>query len=77
MWVGCGSRPSADLRRLRHQPARACATLAPVADGLIVGSAMVRRIAEAASRPRDQVLKELGDYVAKLVAALSSDALGR
>ncbi len=45
-------------------------TLAPVADGLIVGSAVVRRIAEAASRPRDQVLKELGDYVAKLVAAL-------
>lgn len=44
--------------------------LAPVADGLIVGSAIVRRIAEAASRPRADVLKEVGDYVATLVAAL-------
>ena len=30
--------------------------LAPVADGLIVGSAIVRRIAEAATKPREQVL---------------------
>lgn len=44
--------------------------LAPVADGLIVGSAVVRRVAEAATRPREQVLRELGDYVATLVAAL-------
>jgi tryptophan synthase alpha chain len=40
-----------------------------VADGLIVGSGMVRRMAEAATRPREEVLKELGDYVAELVAA--------
>ena len=44
--------------------------LAPVADGLIVGSAIVRRAAEAASKPRDQVLAEIGDYVADLVAAM-------
>ena len=44
--------------------------LATVADGLIVGSAIVRRIAEAASRPRQQVLTEVGDYVASLIAAL-------
>jgi len=44
--------------------------LAPVADGLIVGSAIVRRIATAADAPRDKVLKEIGDYVAGLVAAL-------
>jgi tryptophan synthase alpha chain len=44
--------------------------LAPVADGLIVGSAIVRRIAEAATKPRDQVLREVGDYVAELLAAL-------
>jgi tryptophan synthase alpha chain len=44
--------------------------LAPVADGLIVGSALVRRVAEAAARPRQQVLKEIGDYVAELLAAL-------
>jgi len=45
--------------------------LAPVADGLIVGSAIVRRIAEASIRPRDQVLAEIGDYVAGLLAALA------
>ncbi|TWT30317.1 Tryptophan synthase alpha chain [Posidoniimonas corsicana] len=44
--------------------------LAPVADGLIVGSAVVRRIATAAERPRDEVLKEVGDYVAELLAAM-------
>jgi tryptophan synthase alpha chain len=44
--------------------------LAPVADGLIVGSAIVRRMADAASRPREIVLKEIGDYVESLIAAL-------
>ena len=44
--------------------------LAPVADGLIVGSAIVRRIATAESRPREQVIKEVGDYVSSLMAAL-------
>jgi len=44
--------------------------LAPVADGLIVGSALVRRIAEAGSRPLDEVLREIGEYAAGLLAAL-------
>jgi tryptophan synthase alpha chain len=44
--------------------------LAPVADGLIVGSAVVRRIADAETKPRDAVLKDVGDYVASLVHAL-------
>ncbi|HEX4414142.1 MAG TPA: tryptophan synthase subunit alpha [Lacipirellulaceae bacterium] len=44
--------------------------LAPVADGLIVGSAIVRRIATAAEQPREKVLKEVGDYVSELLAAL-------
>ena len=44
--------------------------LAPVADGLIVGSAIVRRIATAAEKPREQVLREVGNYVAELLAAL-------
>jgi len=48
--------------------------LAPVADGLIVGSAIVRRVAAAATRPRDEVLREVGDYVASLVAALPKPA---
>jgi tryptophan synthase alpha chain len=45
--------------------------LAPVADGLIVGSAIVRRIATAAERPREQVLREVGDYVSTLLEALN------
>lgn len=43
--------------------------LAPVADGLIVGSAIVRRVAEAAERPQGEVLKDVGDYVAELLKA--------
>jgi tryptophan synthase alpha chain len=44
--------------------------LAPVADGLIVGSAIVRRIAQAEEKPRQQVLSDVGQYVADLLAAL-------
>ena len=47
--------------------------LAPVADGLIVGSAIVRRIATAAERPRDEVLREVGEYVSELLAAMTND----
>jgi tryptophan synthase alpha chain len=46
--------------------------LAPVADGLIVGSAIVRRIAEAVRQPRQQVLAEIGAYVRQLLGALES-----
>lgn len=46
--------------------------LAPVADGLIVGSAIVRRVAEAAHRDRDDVRREVREYVAQLIAALRS-----
>ncbi len=44
--------------------------LAPAADGLIVGSAVVRRLAAAATEPRDRVLHEVGEYLATLKAAL-------
>lgn len=44
--------------------------LAPVADGLIVGSAIVRRVAEATQRPRQEVLAEIGRYASELLAAL-------
>jgi tryptophan synthase alpha chain len=44
--------------------------LSPAADGLIVGSAIVRRMADAAQRPRQQVLKEIGDYAEELIAAM-------
>jgi tryptophan synthase alpha chain len=46
--------------------------LAPVADGLIVGSAIVRRIAAAADRPPAEGLREIGDYAASLLAAIPS-----
>lgn len=44
--------------------------LAPVADGLIVGSAIVRRVAEAGSKPRAEVLRDVGEYAASLLAAI-------
>jgi len=44
--------------------------LSPVADGLIVGSAIVRRVAEAATRPREEVLREIARYVDDLLAAM-------
>jgi len=44
--------------------------LAPVADGLIVGSGLVRRIAEAESKSRASVLKDVGEYAASLLSSL-------
>lgn len=44
--------------------------LAPVADGLIVGSAIVRRMADVESQGRDASLQQIGDYVATLLEAL-------
>ncbi|MDY0169892.1 MAG: tryptophan synthase subunit alpha [Thermoguttaceae bacterium] len=44
--------------------------LAPVADGLIVGSAIVRRIAEANQKPREAVLRDIAAYADQLLAAL-------
>jgi tryptophan synthase alpha chain len=46
--------------------------LSTVADGIIVGSAIVRRIAEGADKPREQLVREIGDYAASLVAALAT-----
>ena len=43
--------------------------LAPVADGLIVGSGIVRRIAAAGNQTREQVLADVGEYAASLLAA--------
>jgi tryptophan synthase alpha chain len=45
--------------------------LAPVADGLIVGSAIVRRIADADRRPKSDVLREVGEYASSLIEAMS------
>jgi tryptophan synthase alpha chain len=44
--------------------------LAPVADGLIVGSAIVRRLSQAINRPPAEVIPEIGQFVAELASAL-------
>ena len=44
--------------------------LAPVADGLIVGSAIVRRMANIQDRERSAVLQDVRDYVSELIGAL-------
>ena len=44
--------------------------LAPVADGLIVGSAIVRRMADVESLGREEALAQIGDYVSTLLDAL-------
>ena len=43
--------------------------VAAVADGVIVGSALVRRIAEATGQPREAMLADVSRYVADLAAA--------
>jgi tryptophan synthase alpha chain len=45
--------------------------LAEVADGLIVGSALVRRLADATPRPRVDLVKEVGDFIGSLADALN------
>jgi tryptophan synthase alpha chain len=49
--------------------------LAPVADGLIVGSAIVRRIAELEERdaPGEVIVDEVGRFVGELASALPAD----
>jgi tryptophan synthase alpha chain len=44
--------------------------LAAIADGLIVGSAIVRRLAEAVNHPRPDVVKEIGQFVGELAEAI-------
>jgi len=45
--------------------------LAPVADGLIVGSAIVRRLGEAIHHPRAEVIRDIGQFVADLAQVLA------
>ena len=46
--------------------------VAEVADGVIVGSALVKHLAEAASKPRDEMIRGVEDYVGRLAAAMVS-----
>ncbi len=45
--------------------------LRPAADGVIVGSAIVRKLEQAGSRPVAEVIDDIGKYVGTLIAALS------
>jgi len=44
--------------------------LTPVADGLIVGSAIVRRLGEAIHHPRADVIRDIGQFVGDLAKAM-------
>ena len=46
--------------------------VAAVADGVIVGSALVRHLAEASSKPREELVRGVEDYVGKLAAAVGT-----
>jgi tryptophan synthase alpha chain len=47
-------------------------TLAPVADGLIIGSALVRRLSGAEARPRSEVVAEIGRMIAEFSSTLEA-----
>lgn len=47
--------------------------LAPVADGLIVGSAIVKRISGATDSNQAEVIRDVGEYVQSMLAALQSE----
>ena len=46
--------------------------LAPIADGLIVGSALVRRLGDAQNLPRAEVVARIGRFVGELAASLEA-----
>ncbi|MFO0907273.1 MAG: tryptophan synthase subunit alpha [Isosphaeraceae bacterium] len=52
------------------------AQLAPVADGLIVGSALVRRLEQAEGHPRAEVVEAVGHLIHTLAAALEATTAG-
>ncbi len=47
-------------------------TLAPVADGLIIGSALVRRLIGAEARPRSEVVADIGQMIAEFSSSLEA-----
>jgi len=44
--------------------------LAPLASGLIVGSAIIRRMADTSGKTREAVIKDVGDFASELISAL-------
>jgi tryptophan synthase alpha chain len=47
-------------------------SLAPIADGLIVGSALVRRLGDAQNLPRAEIVAKIGRFVGELAASLEA-----
>jgi len=47
------------------------------ADGVIVGSAIVRRIHELSDRPREEMIRAVGDFVAELAAGVRRGTTAR
>ena len=47
-------------------------TLGPVADGLIIGSALVRRLIGAEARPRSEVVADIGQMIAGFSSSLEA-----
>ena len=47
--------------------------LSPVADGLIVGSAIVKRISETGEKDRASILSEIGQFVSTLISELNNE----
>jgi tryptophan synthase alpha chain len=45
--------------------------LRPVADGVIVGSAIVRRIADRSGKPVEQIVQDVGEFAASLIETLN------
>lgn len=45
--------------------------LRDIADAVIVGSAIVRRVADASSKPRNQLVSDIGDFASTLIEALN------
>jgi len=46
------------------------AEVCTVADGAIVGSAIVKRITEEKDKPRERMVEEVGQFVSRLLAPL-------
>jgi len=49
--------------------------LREAADGIIVGSALVRRVEQAGKRPLDEIVREVGDLAQSLAEALNPGSI--
>jgi tryptophan synthase alpha chain len=61
----CQERPPSWHSRPEH-----VRRLRDVADGVIVGSALVRHLEQAGKKPLDQIVNDIGTLAASLAAAL-------